>query len=192
MKVPKIVTFSPEFLESYGKAMKEVRGETAKKTPQETVIQEVSVVNKEESFTGRMTERDGAESQPTIGSTTISTEEEAAIRTQVIEEMQKKIAVGQMQMGANPGLQNYSKSDAAILHTNVIDLITLSIASHRIANQLSFQDPRFQWLVPLLILGMEGTPSKFPVFPRDNGTICSTDVCHHALETERASLLFQS
>ena len=64
-------------------------------------------------------------------SSTISPEEEARIRAEVREIMQKKFAVGRAKLESNPIAQNaaFEKSGTATSDTNVIDLITQSVAS---------------------------------------------------------------
>ena len=62
-------------------------------------------------------------------SSSISPEEEARIRAQVREIMDKKFAANRMQLGSNPTLRDSSKFGTAILNDDVIDLITQSTAS---------------------------------------------------------------
>ena len=64
-------------------------------------------------------------------SNTISPEEEAQIRAEVHEVMQKKFAVGRAKLESNPIAQNatFVKSGTTISDANVIDLITQSVAS---------------------------------------------------------------
>ena len=70
----------------------------------------------------------GEASQPTVSDTTISAVEEAAIRAEVREIMQKKFAAGRATLGTNPGshYEDSVKSGAAIPSASVIDLVTES------------------------------------------------------------------
>ena len=67
-------------------------------------------------------------SELTKSDTTISTAEEAAIRAEVREIMQKKFAVGRATLGSNPSSHNEDsvKSGTAIPSASVIDLVTES------------------------------------------------------------------
>ena len=64
-------------------------------------------------------------------SSTISPEEEARIKAEVHDIMQKKFAVGRAKLESNPIAQNetFVKSGTAISDTNVIKLVTQSVTS---------------------------------------------------------------
>ena len=79
--------------------------------------------------------------QSTISDTTISAVEEAAIRAEVREIMQKKFAADHATLGSNPGAQNEEimKSGAAIPSESVIDLVNGSTQSLEISQPLVIQ-----------------------------------------------------
>ena len=102
------------------------------------------------------------------GSNTVSTEEAARIRAEVHAVMAQKLATGQRQLGSNPVMQNSPKSGAAISDTEVIDLITQSIASLQKLLPTVIPSSPISVASTLPIPGMEGTPRGFLIYRLDH------------------------
>ena len=102
----------PELVKAYDIEIKKVKGENSVKGGAKSArFDEKSI---------------GEASQSTISDTTIFAAEEAAIRAEVHEIMQKKFSVGRATLGSNPSSHSEDsvKSGAAIPSVSVIELVT--------------------------------------------------------------------